>query len=177
MQRAYLVAVLLCACQAFACAAPACATPNKTDPDASVGKATGEGSDRADPVIIYVRSKLSDKKLRSEADPTDLAALEAFYGSDSATPLWITDMGLSARGRSALFEIEKANDWGLDAGRSNFRPQVLCRQAWRTKHSPRSSSISPFCDTHALLARAPKPAFGQRIVGPKLLRCAIRRWS
>ena len=49
------------------------------------------------------------------ADPADLAALEAFYGSNNPTPLWITDMGLSARGQSALFEIEKANDWGLEA--------------------------------------------------------------
>jgi murein L,D-transpeptidase YcbB/YkuD len=45
----------------------------------------------------------------------DLTALQEFYLNRSATPLWITDMGLSARGQSALFEIEKADDWGLDA--------------------------------------------------------------
>ena len=70
---------------------------------------------QADPAIDRIRSKLTDPSLRSDADPADLAALEAFYGSSSATPLWITDMGLSAKGQRALFEIEKANDWGLDA--------------------------------------------------------------
>jgi murein L,D-transpeptidase YcbB/YkuD len=69
-----------------------------------------------------VRSKLSDKKLRSEADPTDLAALEAFYGDSAAASLWITDMGLSARGQSALFEIEKADDWGLDPAAFELPP-------------------------------------------------------
>ena len=57
-----------------------------------------------------------------QCDPADLAALEAFYGHSSAAPLWVTDMGLSARGQSALFEIEKANDWGLDAAAFELPP-------------------------------------------------------
>ena len=113
MQRAYLVAVLLCACQAPAWAAPVYVNP--TNADASVAKPGGERSDPANPVINYIRSKLADRNLRRNADLADLAALEAFYGSNNPTPLWITDMGLSARGQSALFEIEKANDWGLEA--------------------------------------------------------------
>ena len=31
-------------------------------------------------------------------------------------------MGLSARGQSALFEIEKADDWGLDAAAFELPP-------------------------------------------------------
>ena len=115
MQRAYLVAVLLCACQAPAWAAPVYANPTNAASDASVDKAAGERAFPANPVIDYIRSKLADRNLRSNAEPADLAALEAFYASNSPTPLWITDMGLSARGQSALFEIEKANDWGLEA--------------------------------------------------------------
>ncbi len=65
-------------------------------------------------MLDHIRSMLADQALRSHADPADVAALAAFYES-SVTPLWITDMGLSARGQSALFEIEKADDWGLDA--------------------------------------------------------------
>jgi murein L,D-transpeptidase YcbB/YkuD len=80
-----------------------------------VAKPASERLDPANPVIDYIRLKLADRNLRPNADPADLAALEAFYGSNSPTPLWITDMGLSARGQSALFEIEKANDWGLEA--------------------------------------------------------------
>ena len=48
--------------------------------------------------------------------------LEAFYGHSSAAPLWVTDMGLSGRAQSALFEIEKANDWGLDAAAFELPP-------------------------------------------------------
>src|SRR5262245_42082170 len=112
--QAFLVAFVLCACQAFAWAAPAYANPTNTASDASVAKSASERSDPANPIIDHIRSKLVDRNLRNNADPSDLAALEAFYGSNSATPLWITDMGLSARGQSALFEIEKAEDWGLD---------------------------------------------------------------
>jgi murein L,D-transpeptidase YcbB/YkuD len=87
-----------------------------------VAKPTGARSDPASSVIHHIRSKLADHKLHNEAKAADLAALEAFYGSDSATPLWITDMGLSARGQSALFEIERAAEWGLDAGAFELPP-------------------------------------------------------
>jgi murein L,D-transpeptidase YcbB/YkuD len=70
---------------------------------------------QADLVIDRIRSKLADLGLRGDADAADITALEAFYSSSGAAPLWITDMGLSAKGQSALFEIEKADDWGLDA--------------------------------------------------------------
>ena len=114
MQRAYLIAVLLSACQAFAWAAPAYASL-KNPASASVTKPAGEPSDTTDQVIDHIRSKLLDRDFHSNAHPEDLAALEAFYGSSNAVRLWITDMGLSARGQRALFEIEKADDWGLDA--------------------------------------------------------------
>ena len=34
---------------------------------------------------------------------------------EPADPLWMTDMGFSARAQSAIFEIAKADDWGLSA--------------------------------------------------------------
>jgi L,D-transpeptidase YcbB len=67
----------------------------------------------ADPVVTSIRTTLADPALRKEAHEGDLAALEAFYAARSA-PLWITEMGFSARAQAALFEIEKADDWGLD---------------------------------------------------------------
>jgi murein L,D-transpeptidase YcbB/YkuD len=66
-------------------------------------------------VVDIIRSKLGDAELRSKANSDDVAALEAFYWSRTGGPLWITDMGFSLRGQQALFEIEKAEDWGLDA--------------------------------------------------------------
>ena len=85
-------------------------------------KPADERPAQADPVVDRIRSKLADPGLHSNADPADLAALEAFYGHSSAAPLWVTDMGLSSRAQSALFEIEKANDWGLDAAAFELPP-------------------------------------------------------
>src|SRR5680860_338425 len=67
------------------------------------------------PVVAIIRDKLADPDIRKDAAAADIAALEAFYGAWSGAPLWITEMGFSARAQSALFEIEKADDWGLDA--------------------------------------------------------------
>ena len=115
MHRGYLVAFILCTCQALAWAGPLCARDENAAAAASKPKPARERPAQADTVIDRIRSKLTDPRLRGDAEAVDLAALEAFYGSSSAVPLWITDMGLSAKGQRALFEIEKANDWGLDA--------------------------------------------------------------
>ena len=80
-----------------------------------MAKPVGGDPAQEDPVVNRIRSKLVDPGLRKNADPADLAALQVFYGRSGAAPLWITDMGLSARGQRTLFEIERANDWGLDA--------------------------------------------------------------
>ena len=69
----------------------------------------------ADPVVRIIRTKLPDPNLRKGADPDDLAALEEFYRARTGGPLWMTEMGFSARAQSAIFEIEKADDWGLAA--------------------------------------------------------------
>jgi len=110
----YLFAVLLFACQASAWAG----SPHDTVETAG---SPGERAVRTDPVVELIRSKLVEPSLRSTANPADVAALQAFYSS-SAAPLWITDMGLSARAQSALFEIERANDWGLDAAAFELPP-------------------------------------------------------
>ena len=114
MHRGYLAAVLLFACQAFAWAGPLRPIVENAASTPSMAKPAGERA--AVPAVIDpIRSKLREPSLRSKADPTDLAALQAFYLATSSLPLWVTDMGLSARAQSALFEIEKADDWGLDA--------------------------------------------------------------
>ena len=67
----------------------------------------------ADPVVASIRSTLADPVLRKDAHADDLAALEAVYAARSA-PLWMTEMGFSTKAQAALFEIEKAGDWGLE---------------------------------------------------------------
>jgi L,D-transpeptidase YcbB len=69
----------------------------------------------ADPVLAAIRTKLADPDLRKGANADDLAALDGFYGARTGGALWMTEMGFSARGQQALFEIEKADDWGLEA--------------------------------------------------------------
>ena len=68
----------------------------------------------ADPVVAIIRAKLADPDLRKGADTDDAAALEAFYATRTGGPLWMTEMGFSAMAQQALFEIGKADDWGLD---------------------------------------------------------------
>jgi L,D-transpeptidase YcbB len=76
----------------------------------------------ADPVVASIRSKLADVALRKVANADDLAALEAFYGERSG-PVWITDMGFTANGQALIFEIGKADDWGLAAAAFDLPPQ------------------------------------------------------
>jgi murein L,D-transpeptidase YcbB/YkuD len=68
-----------------------------------------------DPLVASIRVKLGDPAIRKDADADDLTALEAFYGTRTGGPLWMTEMGFSAKGQRTLFEIEKADDWGLAA--------------------------------------------------------------
>ena len=74
------------------------------------------------PVVESIRAKLADADFRQGGNVDDLAALETFYARRTGGPLWMTEMGFSARGQRALFEIEKANDWGLDAAAFELPP-------------------------------------------------------
>ena len=69
----------------------------------------------ADPVVSMIRAKLSDPALGGKAHAGDVAALASVYAARTGGPLWITEMGFSAKGQQVLFEIEKAGEWGLDA--------------------------------------------------------------
>ena len=89
---------------------PACAEP------APVGQAVNSPLPLppAHPLVAAIRSKLADPLSRKGADEEDFAALKAFYALRADRPVWTTEMGFSAKGQQALFEVEKADDWGLD---------------------------------------------------------------
>jgi murein L,D-transpeptidase YcbB/YkuD len=73
-------------------------------------------------VVHLIRSKLAEDRFRKGANAEDLAALEIYYRTRAVRPVWMTEMGFSARGQQALFEIEKADDWGLDASAFELPP-------------------------------------------------------
>src|SRR5262249_48966156 len=115
MRGVYLIAALLCA--AFALAVPSARAQDQATP--SVGQLSaaepGPPSPAVDPVVALIRTNLADPILRKGANPDDLAALETLYKAGAGGPLWMTDMGLSAKGLRALSEIAQADDWGLAA--------------------------------------------------------------
>ena len=98
-------------------AAPANQMPPAVEPLAAETPAAGPSPpvSPADPVVATIRLKLADANLWKGANADDLAALEAFYGMRTGGSLWMTEMGFRAKGQSVLFEIEEADDWGLDA--------------------------------------------------------------
>jgi L,D-transpeptidase YcbB len=75
----------------------------------------GASAAPTDPVAPIIEAKLADAATTKDAQPEDVAALSSFYEARQGKALWITEMGFSAKGQQALFEIEKAGDWGLDA--------------------------------------------------------------
>jgi murein L,D-transpeptidase YcbB/YkuD len=139
MRGGHLIAVLFCAGQALALApgGPACAeapaaaqaqptpAPAAPQPLAAPAKqppAADAAPPEANPVIAGIRAKLVDPSIGKGANAGDVAALQAFYEARTGAPLWVTEMGFSARGQAALFEIGKADDWGLDASAFDLPP-------------------------------------------------------
>jgi murein L,D-transpeptidase YcbB/YkuD len=64
--------------------------------------------------VAAIKAKLADPAAAKDAQPADLAALTEFYASRDGPPLWVTEVGFSAKGQQVLFEIEEADAWGLD---------------------------------------------------------------
>jgi L,D-transpeptidase YcbB len=91
------------------------AAPEAAPPAGDQPPLTAAPAEPTDPVVAIIRAKLADSPTDKDANAADIAALSAFYGTRSEGPLWITEMGFSAKGQQALFEIAQADDWGLDA--------------------------------------------------------------
>ena len=140
MRGGHLIAVLFCAGLALALAPgwPARAedqrvTPVEPSPTAAFPQPSAKPPNQltpaaepaqpeTKPVLASIRAKLADSSVGKGANAGDLAALQAFYAARTGAPLWVTEMGFSARGQSALFEIGKADDWGLDATAFDLPP-------------------------------------------------------
>ena len=97
----------------------------------------------ADSTVASIRLKLAEFGLRKGVADDDLAALEAFYGQLAGPPIFVTVTGFTAKAQGAIFEIEKADDWGLSAAAFDLPRPAACRRRPRRRPPPRSSSRSP----------------------------------
>lgn len=68
----------------------------------------------ASPVVVAAFAKLQDKAFSGRAAKADVEALLIAYGARKE-PMWTAASGLNDRAKSAVAEIAKADDWGLDA--------------------------------------------------------------
>lgn len=102
-------------------AAPATATaptepPKSTaalpDP-ASTATAAPQVLPPADPIVASIRQKLPE--LAKKANQDEVAALTAYYGDMTGTPLWASTSGLTDKGKAVVAEIGRAENWGLPA--------------------------------------------------------------
>ena len=66
------------------------------------------------PALIMLRKMLPD--LARQAHPDDRAAMTTFYEERRGSLLWVTETGLSDKGRAVISEVRKADDWGLRSG-------------------------------------------------------------
>ncbi len=102
------------------------------------------------PAETALRKTLSELASRTNVAPTyaeDLAAATAFYNARSGL-LWVTESGLSERGKSVVSEIRKADDWGLRA-RDFALPQLPAGAV-----SPEATAAAEIAVTFAVLKYA-----------------------
>ena len=122
MRGGFLFSVLFFVVQALAVAArgeepvaPSAAPSTAPSYELQAAPQGVHSPSQPDSIVQLIRAKLSDADIRKGANADELAALDGFYAARTQGPLWVTEMGFSTKAQAALFEIEKADDWGLDA--------------------------------------------------------------
>jgi murein L,D-transpeptidase YcbB/YkuD len=91
---------------------PGTSAKHITDP--FTGGRSTQPTDRAvapRPTLIMLRKMLPE--LVKRAHPDDRAAVTTFYGEQRGPLIWVTETGLSEKGRAVISEVRKADDWGL----------------------------------------------------------------
>jgi len=82
---------------------------------APVTAAAAPAAPAVDPIVAAARVWIIGNAGTVKADKDDLAAVAAFYADRSGAPLWLEKSGFNARGKAAMDELRKADDWGLEA--------------------------------------------------------------
>jgi murein L,D-transpeptidase YcbB/YkuD len=91
------------------------ATASASDPSATAPSVAEPPAAPVDPIVAYVRQKLSQPPRGKGVDRRDWDALASIYAERSEPPFWVSEGALSAKARAAMAEIAKADDWGLSA--------------------------------------------------------------
>lgn len=86
-------------------AAPAPATQAATPPPPPA----------VDPITLATRTWLGTSANTGKVAKDDVAAAVAFYEARTEGPLWVEGSGFNAKAKSAIAEVQKAEDWGLSA--------------------------------------------------------------
>ena len=102
MQGSYYTALALIAAASFSLPAFA------TEPDASTITQT-------ESLRINVEARLSAKSSSSSVRKAEQDALVKYYALADQGLLWVDENGLNQRGKAAIAEIKKADDYGLRA--------------------------------------------------------------
>jgi murein L,D-transpeptidase YcbB/YkuD len=89
----------------------------------TVGAAETPQVTSQDPISIQIRSRISGASPRGDVNLGDWNALVSFYSELHGTPVWVSTSGLTARGKQAIAELRRADDWGLVA-RAFDLPQI-----------------------------------------------------
>jgi L,D-transpeptidase YcbB len=98
-------------------------SPAPRAPGAPTETTAPAAGSETDPVVVAVRARLSGLSRRTPGEREDLAAATAYY-ADRQQPVWTNKDGLADRGRQAIEEIGKADDWGLKASAFELPPTL-----------------------------------------------------
>ena len=68
-----------------------------------------------DPIGVALQQKLAVKVRADEGEILDRAAIADYYAAQGFKALWVSQTGLSDKGRALVAELGRADDWGLEA--------------------------------------------------------------
>lgn len=66
-----------------------------------------------DPLPAAIRQRIA--RAGANLNKDDRSALQQYYAVEGVKPLWVSPQGLTPQGAALRSELQKANDWGLEA--------------------------------------------------------------
>jgi murein L,D-transpeptidase YcbB/YkuD len=148
--------------------APASTSPASASP-ATAGAHRDAGTAKpADPLRQAVQAKLSeDGPSTAGLKPDEKAALVDYYADPERSLLWVDARGLTPRGKSAMAEIQRADDYGLDS--ADYRLPDPSAFDGRRPGAPATLAAAEIQISHAVLTYA-RDARGGRIDPQRISR-------
>lgn len=100
----------------------ATADPVPSEPDPGPSPTAAPVAEPQDPIGTALKQLLTSPSSKSiagidndEPARADLNALKTFYVARTFEPVWVSSDGMTPKATAAVAEIEKADDWGLEA--------------------------------------------------------------